>query len=566
MDIISEVIGNKKYVGSANTNLNNRVILDQPNKIMYENNLFYNISQVTQYDTEKSQATTFRMYGKIDPIYCFDVYNDTTTGPQKINLDKTLFDLNAANWSVVILRSVPTVVKNASGMDVNIKGVKVINNRTSSGTTKFYLDLTNGLPAKTYFNGLRAKNLGLFFPLGHNFKIGDKVNIKSKNVNLPTGLYNVIDVGLNKITIDYPSNFRLTIRQPDSTQNVAAAAAISLGAIIDNGSGSGGVVKKLTDASTFAVRNLKLKADDAPDIINKPRPKIYPFVEPEYTVSKVVEKEQLEYYVKTLEVIDIINEIDDCGFSLNNYNTLIKNWFSNKDIDIANYKNHLNEPLSELYVGIIKNGAINLSYSNVESHVDRYIEFVELGDGIEQITSNNKPGQVVKMGDRFFHSICEYSTEQLTETEVCYFKHRFIHRDVLFHYVPFFTKPIKLKSVYIDSSDSLSGIPDYAVYSRKEQKWIWREFYDIGTTNEDGVLIDFPFTNGSFYVHNDIKFFVNTEKRLTKKYKLNVNDVTSKDGSQYVTELTDILDNLGLETNLDIEKIKPFTKYQDKRC
>ncbi len=564
MDIINEVIGNKKYVGSPNTNLNNRIILDQPNKIIYENNLFYNISLVTQYDTEKSQGSTFRMYGKIDPIYCFDVYNDTTAGPQKISLDKTIFELNTNNWSVVILRSVPTPIKNASGMDVNIKGVKVINNRTSSGTTKFYLDLTNGLPAKTYFNGLKTKNVGLFFPMGHNFKTGDKVNIKSRNINLPSGIYNVIEVGLNKITIDYPSNIRLIINE--GLQQNDTAAAVKLGDIIKNGSGSGGVVKKLTDAPTFDVRNIKLKAEDAPDIINKLRPKIYPFVEPEYTVSKVVEKEQLEYYIKTLEVIDVINEIDDCGFSLNNYNTIIKNWFSNKDINISNYKNHLNEPLSELYVGIIKNGAVNSTYSNVESHLDRYIEFVEVGDGIEKITSDTKPGQVVKIGDRFFHSVCEYSTEQLTETEICYFKHRFIHRDVLFHYTPFYTKPIKLKSLYIDSGDSVLGIPDYAVYSRKEQKWIWREFYDIGTTNEDGVLIDFPFTNGSFYVHNDIKFFIKSEKRLTKKYTLNVNDVTSKDGSQYISEFTDILDNLGLETNLDIEKIKPFTKYKDKRC
>jgi hypothetical protein len=565
MDTVSEVIGNKKYVGSVNTNLNSRIILDQPNKIMYENNLFLNISQVTQFDNEKNSANTFRMYGKIDPIYCFDVYNKTTAGFQKINLDKSLFDLNLKNWSIVVLRSVPTPIKNASGMDVNIKGVKVINNKSSSGTTKFYLDLTNGLPAKTYFNGLKAKNVGLFFPLGHNFKTGDKVSVKSKNAFLPSGVYNVIEVSLNKIIIDYPNNYRVLLNQQsqDQTQN---AVAVNLRDTINKGSNSGGIVKKITETPSFSIRNLKLKSDDVPDIINKSRPKIYPFVEPEYTVAKVMEKEQLEYYIKSLEVIDVIGEVDDCGFSLNNYKTQIKNWFSGLDLDLSNYRNHLNEPLSELYIGIIKNGSINSTYSNVESHFDRYIEFVEIGDGVEQITNNNKPGQVVKMGDRFLHSICEYSTEQLTETEIIYFKHRFIHKDVLFSYKPFYTKPIKLKSLYIESSDSISGIPDYSVYSRKEQKWIWREYYDIGITNEDGLLIDFPFTNGAFYAHSDIKFFVNPEKRLTKKYTLNVNDITSKDGSQFITEFTDILDNLGLETNIDTEKIKPFTKFKDKRC
>ena len=41
-------------------------------------------------------------------------------------------------------------------------------------------------------------------------------------------------------------------------------------------------------------------------------------------------KEILEYYIKELEVIDIIDEIDDCGFSINGfnpYNKPHKFWF-----------------------------------------------------------------------------------------------------------------------------------------------------------------------------------------------------------------------------------------------
>jgi hypothetical protein len=562
MNTVSEIIGNKKYVGSINTNLNNRILLEQPNKIIYENNLFYNISQSTQFDVEKSSSTTFRLYGKIDGIFCFDAYNETTAGPQKINFEKSEFELNTKNWSIVILKSTTTPITNASGMIVNIKGLKTINNKSTSGTTNFYLDLTGGLPAKTYFNGINSKYVNLFFPLGHNFKIGDKVKINSKNVYLPTNIYNVIEVSLNKITIDYPNNYRI-IAQPQ-VQNTETSAVVSLKTTINNGTNLGGVLSAVDNDATYSVRNIKINQSDVHQITNKIRPKIYPFVEAEYNVAKVIEKEQLEYYIKSLEVIDVISEVDDCGFSLNGFNNQIKNWFSSVNLDYSNYKDHLNQPLSDLYVGIIKNGAVNSSYSNVESHVAHYIEFVGEGDGIEMITDANKQGQTVKIGDRFLHSVCEYSTELLSETQIAYFKHRFIHKEVLFHYNPFYVTPIKLKSNYIESSDNISIIPDYAIYSRKEQKWIWREFYDVGISNEDGVMIDFPFTNGSFYVHTDIKFFVNAEKRLTKKYTLNVNDVTSKDGSQYITELTDVLDGFSLETNID--KIKPFAKFTDKRC
>jgi hypothetical protein len=561
---ITEIIGNRKYVGSIDTNLNTRVVLEQPNKLIYENNLFFDISQAAQFNLEKNQTQTFRLYGKIDPIFCFDVYNKTTAGDRKITLDKGVFDFNSNNWSVVILRSVPTQIKNASGMDVNIKGVKTINNRKTDGTTKFYLDLSSGLPAKTYFNGIKAKNLSLFFPLGHNFNVGDKVMIKSANINLNSGIYNVIEIGLNKIIIDHPTNYKLILNQNIQQQNVTTPRVVALNSIVSGS--TGGINKELNDIPTYMVRNIKLNTNDVGDIINKVRPKIYPFIESEYTVSKVIEKEQLEYYIKTLEVVDTIDEIDDCGFSINNYNNVIKNWISNKDIKLSDYRNNSNEPLSELYIGIIKNSSTNSDYSNVESHFSQYIEFVESDDGIEQISNNNKPGQKVKVGDRFFHSVCEYSTEQLTETEICYFKHRLIHRDVLFYYNPFYKKKIKLKSDYIENSDNITTKPDYAVFSRKEQKWIWRDFYDIGVADENGDTIDYPFTNGSFYVHSDIKFFLFSEKRLTKKYDLNTNDITSKDGNKYINELTDVLDNLGLETNLTIEKIKPFNKYQDKRC
>jgi hypothetical protein len=47
----------------------------------------------------------------------------------------------------------------------------------------------------------------------------------------------------------------------------------------------------------------------------------------EKLVTKVVEKEALEYYVKNLEVIDVIDELDDCSFSINNLQQQIKNFF-----------------------------------------------------------------------------------------------------------------------------------------------------------------------------------------------------------------------------------------------
>ena len=560
MNIITEIIGNKKYAGSINSDLKSRVILEESNKVIYENTLFDNISQSDQFRTEKNTSNIFRVYGTINPIMSVDVYQKTVPNDIKVNVYLNYIDLNLDNWSIVVLKSKPTVTQNASGSNFNMKGVKHINKKTTNGTTRFYLDLTNGLPAKTYYDNSNQNNSALYFPAGHNFSVGDKIKITSKNgAAIPTGVYTVTSTDYDRIYINYKGrSFSILGTNTSTTQT--NTSVVSLNSITQT---STKIQSAADDEKKYVVKNLKFDNDNTADLLSQTRPPIFPFFDPEYYVAKVIEKEQLEYYVKVLEVIDVIDELDDCGFSTNNFNEKFKNYFLNRDLDISNYKNHLNEPLSEIYVGIIKNGSLDATItSNVESHFSNYIEFVSEGDGIEEITSIKSPGQKVKKGDTFFHSICEYSTEQLTETEITHFKHRFIHKNVLFYYNPFYYKQLKIRSSYIESGDNVYNLPSNAIYSRKDQKYIWRELFDIGVADENGNLLDYPFMNGGFYLYNNINFFLNSEKNATRKYALNINDINSLDGSQFTNDITDILNN----DTKDPFKIKPFYQYTDKKC
>ena len=590
MSSIIEILGEKKFSGSRNKELSTRLVLDENQKIQYENNLFYNVSQQDQYTTEKNNSKSFRFYGKINPIINSDVYQKTTSGDTRVELNKNIFNLNLNNWSVVILKSKRVESSfDSNGNQLYSKGVKNLNVRRG-GLTIFNANLTNGLPAQMFTSKIYTENYGLYFPVGHNFISGDKIRITSNDrYGLSNGFYEVVYVDGDKIFIDTPpKNSRYVVLNGLTRDLVAETrlieyninkTQISKAVLNDNylkpaQMSTNDIVNLQELTSEIAYNNdtfqningLNVKKNNTTKATKIKRPSIELIVKPQYYVSKVVENELLEYYIKTLEVIDIIEEMDTCAFSVNSYAQGNINFFLNRDLILDNLYNNLNEPISDLYIGIIKNGSPDLtSFSSVESHFSKFINYVNVDNGIEKITDNNITlNKKVKVGDVFYHSVCEHTTENLQEVELDMVQHRFIHKDILFKYNPFYKVGLKLKSIYIEDSDTAQNIPNYAIFSRQRDKYIWRDIFDIGITDENGDKIDFPFTNGAFYVYNNLNFFVTPEPMATRKYELNKNDITSS-GNKYTNEILTIFNDLNLEED-DIKGIKPYNKYNDKRC
>ena len=48
---------------------------------------------------------------------------------------------------------------------------------------------------------------------------------------------------------------------------------------------------------------------------------------------------------------------------------------------------------------------------------------------------------------------------------------------------------LKLKSTYIEDSDTTQSTPNYAIHSRQRDKYIWRDIFDIGVSDENGNKI-----------------------------------------------------------------------------
>ena len=166
------------------------------------------------------------------------------------------------------------------------KGVKTIL-RKDGNINLFTLELGMGLPAKYYYQEKTNPNTCLLFPYGHNFKLNDSVLITDTLEKIPNGLYTVTGVLYNKIFL----NVFTPLPESDSQTRGTEVSGI--------------LVHK---------NNVKHITEEVTNPTNLITPEVY--------VKKVTSNEVLEYYMKTLEVISVINSVDDCGFSYNYYGNI----------------------------------------------------------------------------------------------------------------------------------------------------------------------------------------------------------------------------------------------------
>lgn len=554
MSNIVEVLGSKKFSGSKNETLKTRLILEQPSKIRDEYNLFTNVSQDDQFVKEKNENDKYKVYGTVSPI----ISKKAFFRGSKLNIDKNVVDFTPDNWSMVLCKPVK---------HVNDKGKKqyvIAYTDENKKDLSYKLDLSTGLPASLIYPSIKtgSENVSFLMNYGHNFNVGDQVYIRSNDSRIKTGLYFITNVNGKNVTIDLKLNtktlFYNDIKESNNTFSLSPAVALSPAA-------------QETNKFTGVIKNVQTTNSDS-DLINllkAERPTPYRLFSSNFSISKVVDNEVLEYYVKQAQVVQVLNTFDQCGFSLNLFNEPLYNFYFEDEFDIAGLLDNKSEPITNCYVGIIKNGATSEKvFSTVESNFEPLIEYTNPGEGISRIadasttTVSDKPdiNRVFDIG------IYEYSSENLTEELVSPVQHCFIHNYVLFKYVPFQELDLKLRSSYIEDSTSNSFIPKYAVYSRKTDKYIWRDILDLGVSDNDGVVLDYPFLNGSRYVYQRLVFNVLTEKNKTKKYRLNVNDISNLDSLNSVDDYTrDIVNDL-FGNNNDDNLDDPFKTYSDIKC
>lgn len=86
-------------------------------------------------------------------------------------------------------------------------------------------------------------------------------------------------------------------------------------------------------------------------------------------------------------------------------------------------------------------------------------------------------------------------------------------------YQPFYRNMVRQLSPYVETSSTndIYNLPENCRYVESTGLWEWRDLYDQGYIDPDGYGTNFPFINGTHYVHSDINFYLRNEASYNNK-------------------------------------------------
>lgn len=273
-------------------------------------------------------------------------------------------------------------------------------------------------------------------------------------------------------------------------------------------------------------------------------------------MKKVINGEESKYYLRKFKKILAKDdyEIYPLAFSRNIFSDSNYQCIINEDIDVEGLTDNLGRPISELYLTILKTDS-NGMFGPVKSGLDLELlpgnlnsenisNIRRIHDGPTLTTPSTTafnsheplPGETdLKMSNAnwFYGDVVEYNKYTCKETVLADVLHRFNTnnresgnetkffdnntppnliaksggpRREGYMYKPHHLYKIREFSLYIEQGDSSTdGIPEYAE-DLGDGRFLWRDFLDIGIYDGEGEPLDYPFTNGAHYLHQNICF------------------------------------------------------------
>ncbi len=249
-------------------------------------------------------------------------------------------------------------------------------------------------------------------------------------------------------------------------------------------------------------------------------------------MKRVVGGQESEYYLRVFEKLlqkDDDYEMYQLAFSNSLFDDPNYQFVINEDIDVEGLVDNLDRPLSQLYLTLVKTNSDGM-FHNTQSGLD--LEFIGgniINDvsNVRQITYDASTTQtplesnLLISSSEFYGDLVEYNRLELREKTLSEVLHRFntTNREISYInttakgprregylYNPHHLIKIREFSQYIEQGDENTiGIPPYSE-NLGDGRWLWRDFLDIGVYDGEGDFLDYPFTNGVHYLHNNYCF------------------------------------------------------------
>lgn len=547
------VRGNKRFASASNTNLFVQVPIEssQLNKIEGDRTIILDLEQ--RFNDERQRTDKIRVAGKITNIFNNVISGTTNYVPFKNSLYYLNPEVSKVNniWKgfppfsefdffrTLGINGHPKFVsKSASSYNWDIYVTQPFDNFTGqtmqftdpfSGNTLTF-NVSDGIPFVIKNRIVSGKKLITFYcGVKHNLSVGDYVYLNfTINGRDKFEVYSLGDNNFgNESTVFSVFNFGFS-------QGVSLDGRLGNFKRIININNSGETISEYYVKRHKVLLNTSYLDLTRAGFENNPFPK----------------KQKLEYSAITpnnQQRISTLNGNQTYTFTFD------------QDIHINPLFDNLNRPISELFITIIHKGFYgwfgntNLNNTNLQigwdfnfniNNTDDWWEISNWVNNKSSILRQNYSvsgntftyNEMLSVGDIIKGDFCEFNQFMQQEYVVSKMNHKYSFNPNYFTdnsnsnlpsgyaYIPHHPIKIKQYSSYIEKGDreDVVGIPDYAFFSQYENKWRWRDLYDYGFIDGDGIGVDFPFLNGAHYPFTEIIFL---QTPMAKQSTINYNEV-----------------------------------------
>lgn len=219
----------------------------------------------------------------------------------------------------------------------------------------------------------------------------------------------------------------------------------------------------------------------------------------------------------------------------------------NCDIDISQYRDNQNRPLTQLFFTTIWRGYFGWTRNMKQGwDFNTFLQDKKPQTWWDQSNPNSNTNipqgqytslvgsgpfyynELLQSGDTIDGDFCEWNNFDQFERVISTYQHKIKFNQNWFgvtsntqnstNQIGYFYQPhnpiqIGEFSDYIEegSSTNVVGIPPYAYYSTTNALFRWRDLYPYGFIDNEGVGIDFPFMNGAHYPYENTIFRITPE-------------------------------------------------------
>lgn len=248
-----------------------------------------------------------------------------------------------------------------------------------------------------------------------------------------------------------------------------------------------------------------------------------------YLVRPTNELHSIQYngktcYVRRFEIIATPDNIEimNAGFSKNIFNEQKYMFIINKDIDVSNYSDIFNIPITELFLYPVfkKNDLSNEELKFKNWNTNGNSSFNDLNN-IDFNVGDRVVGDVIYFNKNTFSM--EKMVEQTYEITTFY-----SDKTIKWNYKPFI--PLKLRyyssilsktSSRTSSYEELQTIPSYALKMDGSDTFVWRDIIPQGNIDPlSGEGVDYPFNNNSRYLFDSIILSIVPDMTHSQTYSL----------------------------------------------